>query len=201
MPSLPRLALEHRRPLAALCAALAVVTVIGALRDDGSTVAVAVAARDLPSGQVLTADDVTVVGFAAGSVPDGVLDDDALVGRRVGAPMGRGEPFTGRRVLDAAPLDERGDGLVVATVRLADASATQGLRVGDRVDVVAVSATSSGGPRADVVAESLEVAALPGPGDEEAAGVLVLAPREVALDLARVALDSRMSVLASGGAA
>lgn len=115
--------------------------------------------------------------------------------------MRAGEVFTDARVLSAGTGDHLPDGHVVTTLRLADAAATQGLRVGDRVDVVAVAARDDG-PRATVVAESAQVAAVPAPDGAAEATLAVQTPRETALALARVGLEAQLSVVAvSPGAA
>lgn len=186
--------LEHRRLLAAVCTALAVLLAISAVRRPADLVAVPVAARDLSSGQVLSAADVTEALLPADAVPRHVVAAPEVAGRRVGGPMRAGEPFTDARLLGAGPGDDLPDGRVVAAVRLADPSSAAGLRVGDQVDVLAVS-SADGGPRASVVASGLTVAALPDPDDSGAATLSVRAPRRAALALARAGLEAELGVV------
>lgn len=198
MERLRSILLDHRRLLAATSTGLAVLLTVVALRQPGDTVAVVVAADDLPSGHVLTDADVTSSRLPRTAAPDrAVTDVGQLPGRRVGGPMRAGEVFTDARVLSAGPGDGLPDGQVVASLRLADAAAAQGLRVGDRVDVLAVAARDDG-PQATVVAESVVVAAAPEPDDSGTATLAVQVPRDTALALARVGLEAQLSVVAVG---
>ena len=53
------------------------------------------AARDVAAGEVLRSDDVTRSAYDPDSVPAGVLDEDAALGRTTTVPLRRGEPVTG----------------------------------------------------------------------------------------------------------
>ena len=189
--------LRHRRPLAALFAGLAVLLALGALRAEEPGRTVLVAARDLASGTVLAADDVRRARLPEAAVP--AHSAMALVdvqGRTVAGPMRRGEVLTDRRIVDADHLSGFPDGTVLATVRLADADALSNLRVGDRVDVVAVD--PDGGAKAEVVARGVDIVTLPSRGgDTGGVPVSVAATEADALRLAERALDARLSVLAS----
>ncbi len=187
--------LQHRRLLAALCAGLAVLAGLGALRAPDDTVSVAVAGADLASGRLLTERDVTSARLPVTAVPEGALTHDALVGRRVGGPMRAGEVFTDARVLVPGAADGLPAGQVVSTVRLPDPTAAQGLRVGDAVDVVAT-APATDGPRAEVVAEAARVVALPDLDGSDDAALSVAVPRETALALARAGLGAQLAVVA-----
>jgi hypothetical protein len=80
-------------------------------------------------------------------------------------------------------------------VRLADASAVANLRVGDRVDVVAV--IPEGG-EAEVVARDAVIVTLPRTGDSSGDVSLgVATSEENALRLAQRSLDARLTVLLS----
>lgn len=196
MDRLRSVLLDHRRLLAAVCTGLAVLLTVMAIRQPGDTVTVPVAAADLPSGHTLTDADVATARLPRAAAPArAVTDVDALVGRRVGGPMRAGEVFTDARVLSSGTGDQLPAGHVVTTLRLVDAAATQGLRVGDRVDVVAVAARDDG-PRATVVAESVQVAGVPEPDSVDEATLAVQTPRETALALARVGLEAQLSVVA-----
>ena len=68
--SFRRRVLRRRRLLAAVLTAVAVAAGLTATaRPPAPTVTVVVAARDLPAGQVLSADDLARVAFAPVSVP------------------------------------------------------------------------------------------------------------------------------------
>lgn len=189
--------LRHRRPLAALFAGIAVLLALGALRAEPPGRTVVVAARDLASGTVLAAGDVRRARLPDQAAPDhssGRTDD--VVGRTVAGPMRRGEIITDRRVVRADRMSGFAAGTVLATVRLADADALTNLRVGDRVDVVAVD--PDGASEAEVVARGAEIVTLPSAGDESGGVPLGVATSEdAALRLTERALDARLSVLAS----
>jgi pilus assembly protein CpaB len=117
------------------------------------SVPVLVAARDLPAGIVLGRADVRSVSMPRAAVPAGTLRAAAALGRRVGAPMRRGEPVLDVRLLGptlAAGLGE--PGAVAVPVRVADAAVAALAHAGDRVDLLAVPAepvaggASAGGP-------------------------------------------------------
>ena len=132
-----------------------------------------VAARDLPSGAVLSAADLRTVGFAPGSVPAGAVD--AAAGRTLAAPLRAGEPVTDVRLVGPA-LTDGYPGLSAVPVRLPDAGVAGLLTVGDRVDLVA--AEPEGGA-ASVVAADVPVLALP--ADDGEPGVTGLGGRLVVL--------------------
>lgn len=157
-----RRVLARRRPLAAGCAAIAVVAGVHAARPPaGPTVAVTVAARDLASGIVLGRDDLVVRRYPAGSAPAG-SDPDA-VGRTLAAPVREGEPVTDVRLV-APSLVAGYPGRVALPVRIADADAVALLRAGDRIALVAAD------PRrgtASYVAIDVPVLSLPAPADHD----------------------------------
>jgi Flp pilus assembly protein CpaB len=194
---LSRLLLRHRRPLAALFAGLAVLLGLAALRSEPPTRGVVVAAHDLASGTVLSGDDVRRAHLPRETVPahsPGRIGD--VVGRTVAGPMRRGEVVTDRRLVRADRMSGFPPGTVLATVRLADATAFSTLRVGDRVDVVAVD--PEGGKDAEVVARHAQIVTLPRVADETGGVPVGLATDEdTALRLAERALDARLSVLPS----
>ncbi|GAA1138050.1 SAF domain-containing protein [Nocardioides aquiterrae] len=156
-----RAVLARRRPLAALLTAVAVATGLhAATAPPPAAVHVLVAARDLPSGAVLSPGDLRTAGFAPGSVPDGAVADPA--GHTLAAPLRAGEPVTDVRLVGPS-LTDGYPGLAAVPVRLPDAAMAGLLTVGDRVDLV--SAHPQGGP-ATLVASDVPVLALP-PGDGE----------------------------------
>jgi Flp pilus assembly protein CpaB len=157
-----RTVLARRRPLAALCAAVAVLAAVHAARPSPSeTVAVTVAARDLASGTVLGPDDVVVRRFPAGTAPHGA--ETQAIGRTLAAPVRRGEPVTDVRLV-APGLVSGYPGRVALPVRIADPDAVGLLRVGDRVDLVAADPRTG---TASYVAVGVPVLALPAPADQD----------------------------------
>lgn len=148
--------LTHRRLLAAALTAVAVAAGLqAAAAPPPVTVAVTVAARDVPAGEVLRDADLATADFALGTAPDDLATD--AVGRVLASPLRRGEPVTDVRLLGPA-LTEAHPGRVALPVRLPDAGMAGLLRVGDVVDLVA--ADPQGGQPALVAAE-VPVLALP----------------------------------------
>jgi Flp pilus assembly protein CpaB len=162
-----RTALRHRRPLAALCALVAVWAGLQAVAaPPAPRVPVTVAAHDLGAGAVLRPGDLTTVGFAPGTVPAGHVRDP--VGRQLAGPLRRGQPVTDVALLGASLVRERPD-LVALPVRLPDTAMAELLRVGDEVDVI--SANPQGGPATTVTRRALVLALPPPPADGAADGL------------------------------
>ncbi len=182
---------DHRRPLAAACAALAVLTALRSLQPSTDTVSLTVVAHDVESGRVLTEGDLTTVEVAPGSGPDHVLAADEAVGRRVAGPMRSGEAVTDHRVLSPRGLDED---TVLSMVRIDDPASLIGLQVGDRVDVV----STAGEHGAAVVVEQATVATPPTVDDGSAATVGLSTSADDALSLADVAVEGGLRLLVSG---
>ncbi len=130
--------LIHRRPLAALCVAAAVLLMIAALRPpDPAATLLWTAAGDLPSGTVLTTDDLRRTAFAPGSVPAAATRDlGDLVGRTLATPLAAGEAATATRLVGNDVLSGH-PGQAAIPLRIPDPEVVGMLRVGDRVDVVA----------------------------------------------------------------
>lgn len=189
--------LARRRLLAAVLAALAVVTAVrAASMPPTPTTGVLVAAADLPGGSLVGSDDLTTVQLPVGAVPDGALSAaEQAAGRTLAAPLRRGEPLTDLRLVAPGLLDGYA-GRVAAPVRVADPGAAGLLAVGDLVDLVAVA--PDGGPAA-VVAEAAPVVAVPARRAEDdlvgGALVVVAVPEPVALALAEAAVRSVLSVV------
>jgi Flp pilus assembly protein CpaB len=190
-----QLLLDHRRTLAALLAGLAVLAGLSSLSRPEDGVPVLVARHDLRSGHVLTPGDVWTRAVPASAVPAHVLDRTAAVGRRIAGPMRAGEPLTDFRVLGADALAGYGDDAVLTTIRVDLADGAAGVRVGDRVDVVAVD--PDGESHATIVARDVEVVTVPPPDDPEAAALGVVTREKEALALATAALEARFSVITS----
>jgi Flp pilus assembly protein CpaB len=169
-----RVVLARRRPLAALCLAVAVVAGLHAVRPPApATVTVTVAARDLVSGTVLSPADLEIRRYPAAVAPPGTAA--TAVGRTLAAPVRAGEPVTDVRLVSPA-LGAGYPGRVVVPVRIADGDVVALLRVGDRVDVLAAD------PRrgvAKTVAVDVPVVALPSPAPAADAGAAPLPGRLV----------------------
>ena len=119
----------------------------------------------------------------------------AALGRVLAGPVRRGEALTDVRLLGAGLLI-RGRGLVAVPVRLADSATAYLLHAGDRVDVLAVPTDSPRQSSAVTVAASLEVLAVPSPGQSDPDGALVIlaATPATAARLAAAAVGSRLSI-------
>ncbi len=129
-----------------------------------------VAARDLPSGTVLTPRDLVARRYPAAVAPVGSAP--RAVGRTLAAPVRAGEPVTDVRLV-APSLVSGYPGRVALPVRIADAAVVALLRVGDRVDLVAAD------PRrgtASYVAVDVPVLALPA-ADQQSADAAQLSGR------------------------
>ena len=196
-----RRVLARRRPLAALFAALAVLTAVrAASQDPDPTVEVLVAAADLPGGTTIGTSDVVVAHFREDTAPAGALRPaDQAVGRVLAAPLRRGEALTDVRLVTPGLLAGY-PGLVATPVRVADAASAALLRVGDRVDLVAADPE---GRTAVPVARRAPVVALPrsataDQGLEPGGLVVVAVPEEQALTLARAAVTQVVSYVLSG---
>lgn len=135
---LRRRLLIHRRLLAAGCLAGALLLTISALRPPSpATLELWTAARDLPSGIVLTRADLRPATFHPGSAPETAVRDPARVlGRTLAVPLGRGEPLTPAKVVGNDLLAGHPDHAAVP-LRIPDGDAVGLLRVGDRVGVIA----------------------------------------------------------------
>jgi Flp pilus assembly protein CpaB len=157
---LHRRVLLHRRPLAALTAAGAVLAALQATSPPPpETVAVWTARRDLPSGTVLRPDDLASTRFSPDTVPAGAVEDgDGVVGRTLAAPMSRGEVLTSLRTVARGLL--RGyPGTTAVPLRITDAAVVDLLRVGDRVSLVVADPDGRAAPH--VLLEDVPVVAIP----------------------------------------
>jgi Flp pilus assembly protein CpaB len=194
-----RAVLAHRRLLAALCAALAVLATVRAnATPPPPRTSVLTAAHDLAAGVVVRPQDLRRVPFDPSSVPRGVVDATTAVGRTTAGPIRAGEPVTDVRLVTSSVLAGY-PGLVGVPVRIGDAAAVRLLRVGDRVDLVA--ADPQGERPAGVVAHDVPVLAIPravedsaGPSAEGAALVLGL-PRGAVPAVVQATVSSYLSVV------
>lgn len=153
-----RAVLLRRRPLAALCLAVAVLAGLRSVSPPPpETATLAVATADLPAGHVLTAEDLERQEVPPDAVPDGATPSTALTGRSLAAPLRRGEPVTDVRLV-GRPLVASYASRVALPVRLPDAGSVSLLRVGDRIDLVAADPQGTG---ASVVSADAIVVTLP----------------------------------------
>ena len=165
--------LARRRPLAALCAGIAVAAgVHSATAPPPPTVAVLTAARDLPAGSVLDESDLEPLSIPTDAVPDGVESD--AVGQTLAAPVRAGEPITDVRLVGAGLAAAHPD-LATLPVRLPDSGLAALLEPGDRIDLIATD-PQAGGSR--VVSADALVLAVPRADETSSAsappGALVL---------------------------
>jgi len=154
--------LIHRRLLAALCVGLAVLLTISALRPPAPpTVGLWTAARDLPSGTVLSTADLRRTAFDPGSVPAASTRDlRTVLGRVLATPLGRGEVLTPAKVVGDRLLTGHPDRAAIP-LRIPDGDVVGLLRVGDRVDVVA--SDPQGGRAPERLVTGAAVLAVPEP--------------------------------------
>ena len=190
MESAVRFVLTHRRVLAALLAGLAVWAAVAAVTRSPDTREVLVAARDLPGGSTVTRSDVRTQRLPLDGVPAGAIERPAAIGRALAGAMRSGEVFTDRRVVDPRDL---GDGRVLATVEVPAATGDL-LRPGDAVDLLAVDDEG----RADPVAERVEVVTVRSDADRETAVLGVAATPEIATEIARASVTSRITAVVVG---
>lgn len=151
-----RLVSWHRRLLAALAAALAVLAGLSALAPPASGAAQALAAaRDLPAGSRIGPDDVRLV-----AVPDDLLPADALrapddaIGRVLTHDLSPPGLITSGSLLAPRAASV---GMALVPVRVSDPDVASWLRIGDQVSVVVAGADGE----AATIADSARVAAIP----------------------------------------
>ena len=190
-----RRVLLHRRPLAAVSAAGAVLVALQVTSPPPPpTVRVMTASRDLTSGTVLRPGDLTSTDFAPGSVPSGsVTNPRDVLGRTLAAPMSRGEPLTRLRTISRGLL--RGyPGTTAVPLRVTDADVVELMRVGDRVSFVVADPDGRRSP--EPLVDDVPVVAVPRRADSglssSTPGRLVVAavPSSAASDVAARAATS-----------
>ena len=100
---------------------------------------VVVAGRDLASGMTLAGADVRVEQWPVADVPaTAVTETSRVLGRRIGAPMARGEPVTRARLLNTAITGALRPGQVASTLNVAGPNSDALLQAGSIVDLYAV---------------------------------------------------------------
>lgn len=144
------------------------------------TVAVTVAARDLPAGIRLDDNHLETRHYPADAVPDGLAERP--YGHVLASPLTRGEPLTGVRLVGPA-LAHAQPGEQALPLRLPDTGVAALLRPGDEVDLLA---TDPGTGRTRLAASGVRILAVPEVdstgsehGVEGALVVVSLSPDEV----------------------
>lgn len=190
---LRRQILIHRRGLAALCAAGAVLVTLQTLRPAAPiTVELWTAARDVPAGTRLTRDDLGRTAYPPDLAPgEAVPDLDRLVGRTLVVPLERGQPVSARHLLGRNALVGY-PGRAAIAVRLPDADVATLLRPGDRVDLWSTDARNPG-PAALVVDDAAVLAA----SEPESGGLTSAGAASGALVLLAVPNDEIATVAAA----
>ncbi len=158
-------------------------------------VPVTVAARDVASGVMLTADDLTVVHW--GVALDSPSPDQAA-GAITRGPVAAGEPITRSRLVPGGAVTTP-EGTLVVPLTLADDRVAALLNSGDRVDVlVTPDSLHEGEPR--TVASDVEVLGVPAAeagafaGPQSGAVVLLAVPEDRAGDLAGIRRSDHVTV-------
>lgn len=190
-----------RRPLAAVCAGVAVLISLSVLRPAPPVTAdIVVAASDLPPGVTLTSEDVTVAAVPAELVVVGSYSNTAdAIGRLLATGIDAGEPVTASRFAGGVGSGALATGEVAVPVRLADRALAEFLQPGDVIDLVAARDR-----RGQVVAESARVITVPrqdssgflaGSTTRADSLVLVAIPRRVATEVAASALAGPLAAV------
>jgi Flp pilus assembly protein CpaB len=142
--SLLRALRSHRRWFAAVFAALAVV-----------------AARSIPGGTTVVADDLRMVRLPPSMVPGAAFTDPAaVIGHTVVIPVPERSVLTSANLLESGALVAVGK--VALPVRFAEAAALPLLRIGAHIDVLGAAANGSD---YGVVASDVRVVAIPAPSE------------------------------------
>ena len=138
LDDLRRRVLVHRRLLGGSFAALTVWLVLQAsTAPPPTTEPVWTAARDLASGTVVSRADLVRTGFAPGSVPAAAVRSvNAVLGRTLATPLGRGEAVTAAHLAGSETLAGYPGRFAVA-VRIPDGDVVALLSPGQRVALVA----------------------------------------------------------------
>lgn len=180
-----RRVLRHRRGLAALCAGLATIAAVQAVRPQPDpSILVWVAGHDLSAGLTLAAGDLRQVRVRRDLAPAAV-DPRDLLGRVLARPLADGEPLSATSVLGPSPAQGYPGRRAIA-VRLPDSELAGLIRVGDHLDLLASDPRTPSA--ATVLTSDAVVLALPAPsgstgltGVRAAGRLIVLAVTESAL--------------------
>lgn len=198
-PTLPlvlrRAVARHRRLLAAVAAALAVVAGITALQPErGPSVAVLAAARPIAGGSTVTDADLTLTRVPTALVPVDALTTAAdAVGQTVNGPVTERSILTRASVATGQALAR--PGLVVVPLPLTDDAIAPLVRPGSRIDLYGATAAGTGPLAADVRVVAAPGSSSGGFGSLSASRVaLVEVTPEVASTLAQVGRQGGVTI-------
>lgn len=152
----------HRRGLAAVAAAIAVLALWSALRPSAPvSEEVVVARRTVTAGSTLTEADLEVRSLPASALPDQVARDPTpLLGRTSAATLTAGSILTEASVV--APRSHARPGALTAPVRARDPDVLALLRPGDRIDLLG----TDGNGASTTIARGAVVVAVPRKPDD-----------------------------------
>lgn len=194
---LRRAILARRRLLAAIFAALAVVTTIQIARPTATTRALVVAADDLRAGEIVDRADLETVQVDPAAVPDGAVDPRVLpIGRTLAGPLRDGEPLTDVRLVQADLLSGYEPGTVLTTIRLFEPAAAALVAPGDVVDVVGTDPRGRTGTA--VIASDATVVTRPEVDDtalDDGTPLVLAVDQPTALALADASVRQELTVL------
>ncbi len=201
LTSLSRAVRWHRRKLAAVCAAGAVLAGLSAIAPPAPPTAwVVVTSRQLAGGTRLAEGDLQRVQRPIQALPeDAVAETETLVGRVLVGPLPANTMLSGLSVVSSR-LAGTTPGLMIVPVRLGESDLRALLQPGDRIDLIALS--DRGGP-ATVVAKSVRIAAIPASesgggfgGSSDSRGLLILieADAQTATRVTDAAVTSKLGV-------
>lgn len=197
-----RIGRRTRRAVAAalLLAAAAVAATDAATAEPAGTPTV-VAARDLPSGESVTADDLRVARFPERLRPaDAVSSPNDVAGHALSGAVSERDPITTTRLLSH---EAQHSGRDTVPLRLADAGVAGLLEPGTTVDVVTLADDSEEGRElaSDVtvltVTDDPAVAATKPTRKEDGPLVLLAVPSDTATGLAAAALHQPVTITLS----
>lgn len=179
-----------QRPIAAALIAVGGVMLWAQQNAPRPTVATAVAITDMSAGHIVGTSDVQLVAWPADSRPTAASDTtEAILGRRVAAPVRAGEPLTDQRVVGPSLLAATGAGQVAVAIPANPLTSSGLIRPGDRVNLVG---QTDAGPR--TLVESAMVLTL----TEDLGTVLAIPSTAAAPVVQATATDSIAMVLRAG---
>lgn len=190
-----RSVLTHRRVLAVVFAGLVVLFGLGAMKPSTPGSPAVVARHDLVSGAVLTAGDLRTTTMPAGSkATHSWTSAGERLGRRIAAPVRKGEVLTDYRLVEPGLLDGYDKGRVLATIQIAEPTQLAALRVGDHANVVG--SDPEGEAESTVIARRAVIASLPRLNEsDDSLAVSLVVPEPVGLKLAAASPRARLNVL------
>lgn len=162
LKTLRRAARWHRRAIAALLVAIAVLAGLNTLSSrTGSDTRVVVAQRTIPAGTAVAASDLHLVAMPSALVAEGALTElEQAVGRIAVVEVPARQVVTGSLLL--GETGGIGPGMVGLPVSFGTSGAVSLLQVGSRIDILGPDSAGSG---YGVVAADVRVAAIPSVDD------------------------------------